>query len=146
MRFSWALQVYGVYLFVYIVTMATLAISKKIAAAGRRLLDKHGVEGVTMRRVAQAVGVTPMAIYRHYAGRAALLTAVADEGFQELAARLARVPRTATVEKKLTRMGETFLDHALQNPRLFELMFLHPRVGARRYPQDFKAGASPTGN
>jgi hypothetical protein len=43
-------------------------------------------------------------------------------------------------------MGEIYLDHALQHPRLFELMFLKPRAGARLYPQDFKAGRSPTVN
>jgi hypothetical protein len=37
-------------------------------------------------------------------------------------------------------------DHALEHPRLFELMFLRPREGARKFPQDFKAGLSPTAN
>jgi len=38
------------------------------------------------------------------------------------------------------------LEHALANPRLFELMFLKPREGARRFPHDFKLGDSPTAN
>ena len=41
-------------------------------------------------------------------------------------------------------MADLYLDHALGNPRLFELMFLKPRHGARRYPHDFKARKSPT--
>jgi AcrR family transcriptional regulator len=53
------------------------------------LLDKEGVEAVTMRRVAAAVEITAMAVYRHYADRKALLNALADEGFRELAERLA---------------------------------------------------------
>ena len=44
----------------------------------------------------------------------------------------------------LISMLEIYLEHALRNPRLFELMFLKPREGARRYPSDFKAGRSPT--
>ena len=43
-------------------------------------------------------------------------------------------------------MLDVYLEHALQNPRLFELMFLKLREGARRYPRDFKAGRSPTAN
>ena len=43
-------------------------------------------------------------------------------------------------------MAEIYLEHAFENPRLFELMFLKPRAGARRYPRDFKAGRSPTAN
>ena len=52
--------------------------ARRIAVASRRLLDKEGVDAVTMRRVALAVGLTPMAIYRHYHDREALLNALAD--------------------------------------------------------------------
>ncbi|HXM97745.1 MAG TPA: TetR/AcrR family transcriptional regulator [Candidatus Dormibacteraeota bacterium] len=130
---------------VYNVT-ASPTTTRRIAIAGRRLLDKEGAEAVTMRRVAKAVGITPMAIYRHYSDRAALLNALADEGFEELAARLTVKRFSTNIEGRLTQMGEIYLNHALQNPRLFELMFLEPREGARRYPQDFKAGQSPTAN
>jgi AcrR family transcriptional regulator len=119
---------------------------EKILAAARELLDKEGAEAVTMRGVAGAVGITAMAIYRHFPDRAALLNAVADQGFEELAAQLAGKRYTGTTGQRLARMGEIYLDHALENPRLFELMFLMPREGARRYPRDFKAGLSPTAN
>jgi len=119
---------------------------KRIAAAARRLLDEEGADAVTMRRVADAVGITAMAIYRHFSDRDGLLTAVADQGFEELAARLAGMRFSGDFEERLTRMGKTYLDHALKNPRLFELMFLKPREGARKYPRDFKAGRSPTAN
>lgn len=99
-----------------------------------------------MRRVAKAVGVTPMAIYRHYPDRASLLNALADEGFEELTALLAGKKFSGSIEGQLTKMVEIYLEHALQKPRLFELMFLKPREGARRYPRDFKAGRSPTAN
>ena len=116
----------------------------KIATAARRLLDKEGAEAVTMRRVAEAVGITPMAIYRHYPDRAALLKALADEGFDELAGTLKGRRFTGDLETRLAKMAELYLDHALDNPRLFELMFLTKREGARQYPQDFKARRSPT--
>jgi AcrR family transcriptional regulator len=99
-----------------------------------------------MRRVADAVGITAMAIYRHFPDRAGVLNAVADRGFEELAARLAGMRFPGGIEERLVKMGNIYLDHALKNPRLFELMFLMPREGARRYPRDFKAGKSPTAN
>ena len=120
--------------------------SRNIATAARKLLDKEGIEAVTMRRVAQAVGITPMAIYRHYQDRAGLLNFLADEGFEELAARLASKRLSGSVESRMVKMAEIYLDHALENPRMFELMFTAPREGARRYPRDFKAGLSPTAN
>jgi AcrR family transcriptional regulator len=131
---------------VYTVYVITGPTARRIAIAGRRLLDKEGAEAVTMRRVAKAVGITPMAIYRHYRDRTALLNALADEGFEELAARLTNKGVSSSIEARLTKMGEIYLDYALQRPRLFELMFLKPREGARRYPRDFKAGSSPTAN
>jgi AcrR family transcriptional regulator len=126
--------------------MVTCPTARRIAIAGRRLLDNEGPEAVTMRRVAKAVGITPMAIYRHYRDQAALLNALADEGFEELSARLTGKRFSRSIEERLTKMGEIYLEYALENPRLFELMFLKPREGARRYPQDFKAGSSPTAN
>jgi AcrR family transcriptional regulator len=130
--------------------------SERIARAARRLLDKEGVEAVTMRRVAAAVDITAMAVYRHYADRKALLNALADEGFRELAERLAaeRVEGSVrgsgkgagSIEQRLTRMLDVNLSFGLENPRLFELMFLTPREGARQYPRDFAAGKSPTAN
>jgi AcrR family transcriptional regulator len=120
--------------------------AQKIATAARRLLDREGAEAVTMRRVAEAVGITPMAVYRHYADRAGLLNALANEGFAELARRLATQRFSVDIERRLTKMANIYLEHALENPRLFELMFLKPREGARRYPRDFKLGDSPTAN
>jgi AcrR family transcriptional regulator len=120
--------------------------ASRIAAAARHLLNKDGAEAVTMRRVAAAVGVTPMAIYRHYPDRASLLNALADEGFEELVARLAVKKLSGGAEERLTKMMDIYLEQGLQKPRLFELMFLKPREGARSYPRDFKAGRSPTAN
>ena len=118
--------------------------ARKIAVAARKLLDKEGAEAVTMRRVAEAVGITAMAIYRHYPDREALLNALADAGFEELADELKGKRFTGDIETRLAKMADLYLDHALENPKLFELMFLTPREGARQYPKDFKARKSPT--
>ena len=124
----------------------TQTTGERIARAARRLLDKEGVEAVTMRRVAAAVGITAMAVYRHYPDRQGLLNALADEGFEDLAQRLAAVRQTGSLEERLTRVLDVNLMFGLENPRLFELMFLSPREGARQFPRDFAAGKSPTAN
>ncbi len=124
----------------------TITTTKKIAGAARGLLDKDGAEGVTMRRVASAVGTTPMALYRHYSNRDALLNALANDGFEELAEKLAGLRLAGGVERQLLTILDAFLDHAFEKPRLFELMFLTRREGARQYPEDFRARRSPTAN
>jgi AcrR family transcriptional regulator len=117
-----------------------------ILAAARELLDREGLAAVAMRPVAERVGITPMAIYRHYADRASLLNAVANEGFHQLASRMHALKLKGGVEHRLMQVADVFLDTALLFPNLYELMFLAPREGARVYPQDFKAGRSPTFN
>ncbi len=99
-----------------------------------------------MRQVAAQVGITPMAIYKHYADRTSLLNAVADLGFKEIATRAERLALRGNVEQRLMQVGSIFLDTALQAPNMYQLMFLVPREGARVYPKDFKAGRSPTFN
>ena len=117
-----------------------------ILTAARDLLDRKGVAAVAMRPIAEKVGITPMAIYRHFADRASLLNAVANEGFQALAAQLQSIHLKGNVEHRLLQVAAVFLDAALQSPNLYELMFLVPREGARVYPRDFKARRSPTFN
>jgi len=66
--------------------------AERIAVATGKLVQREGADAVTMRRVVKAVGITPMALYRPFADRDGLLNALADTGFEELAARLANAP------------------------------------------------------
>jgi AcrR family transcriptional regulator len=118
--------------------------ARLILDAARSLLDEGGMAAMSMRKIADRVGITAMAIYRHFPDHQALANAVADHGFAELAATLQQVHLEGGIEQRLMTVSELYLDHALANPRLFELMFLARRAGARQYPQDFKAGRSPT--
>jgi AcrR family transcriptional regulator len=120
--------------------------TQRISSAARRILDEEGAESVTMRRVATAVGMTPMALYRHYPNRDGLLNTLADTGFVELAAKLANLRLTGRIDRQLLKILDVFLDHAFDSPRLFELMFLTKREGARQYPEDFRMRRSPTAN
>ncbi|MGA7158936.1 MAG: TetR/AcrR family transcriptional regulator [Acidobacteriaceae bacterium] len=124
----------------------TSSTAEKIAKAARRLLEKGGVEAVTVRSVAAAVGITPMAVYRHYADRDGLLDSLADTGFEELVERLQGKRLKGDVEARVYQLIDVYVEHALGQPRMFELMFLRPRKGARQFPKDFTEGRSPTAN
>lgn len=124
----------------------TTPTDKKILVAARRVLEHDGVEAVSMRPVAKAIGLTAMAIYRHYPDRQALLDAVATEGFNELVGWLGKRRFTGDAENRLMKVLDVFVQFALEHPKLFELMFLTKHTSARRFPVDFKAGRSPTAN
>ena len=51
---------------------------KKVVDAALALIDKTGADAVTMRGVADAVGVTPMALYHHFSSKRDLLSAIAE--------------------------------------------------------------------
>jgi AcrR family transcriptional regulator len=55
----------------------------RIAAAALAVADAGGVEGFTMRAVAQALGVTPMALYHHVEDKAALAALLVDAAIRE---------------------------------------------------------------
>jgi AcrR family transcriptional regulator len=124
--------------------MAQLSTTEKIIFVAQKLLERTGAEAVTMRRVAGLVGVTPMALYRHFADRDGLLNRLADEGFEALAKRMDAMDLPKDPEGQLWLILDLFLDFALARPHLFRLMFLENRAGSRQFPGDFRAGKSPT--
>jgi AcrR family transcriptional regulator len=99
-----------------------------------------------MRKVAVAVGITPMAIYRHFPNRHALLNSVADAGFQELVEHFAARRVRGNAKARLLALMDGYLDYALAQPRIFDFLFSEDRADARRYPEDFRARKSPTAN
>jgi AcrR family transcriptional regulator len=124
--------------------------AEKIACVALAILEKDGAEAVTMRRVAEAVGITPMAIYHHFPDRQALLTFITDREFEKLAglmrANMRALPRNATPITRLLRVNDFYIDYSFAHPRVFNYVFSRHRDDARRYPDDFRAGRSPTIN
>jgi AcrR family transcriptional regulator len=55
-----------------------------VLRAGLDLAEEGGLEAVTLRRIAARMGVTPMALYRHVAGKDDLLDAMTDLLYAEL--------------------------------------------------------------
>lgn len=49
-----------------------------VVASALRIVDEQGLEALTVRKVADEFGVTPMALYWHFANKEALLDAVGD--------------------------------------------------------------------
>jgi AcrR family transcriptional regulator len=116
----------------------------RILRAARKLFDEKGIEELSLRSVARRVGITPMAIYRHFDSKEALVDALVLDGLAQWSARVDALP-PANGLVKVEQIGEAFLDFALEEPRRFEAAFLIHSKKARRYPDDFVAGRSPAG-
>jgi AcrR family transcriptional regulator len=89
-----------------------------IRSAGK-ILEKEGLEALSLRATARRAGVSHNAPYRHFAQREALLAALAAEGFEQLGA----AQRKAAQAGGLRAMGEAYVHFALEHPQRFRLMF-----------------------
>jgi AcrR family transcriptional regulator len=99
-----------------------------------------------MRRVAEAVGITPMAIYHHFPNREALLDSITDREFGKFLGYIERRIVPGSPKEQLLGSLEAYIDYAFDRPRVFDYVFSQTRPAARRYPEDFHARRSPTLN
>ncbi len=100
-------------------------------------LNEGGVQSIGLRDVARRVGVSPAAPYRHFENRAALLAAVAAEGFEAFRHEQELAREGLAPDDQLAAMAHAYVRFALANPQLFRLMFSaglemshHPKLRA----------------
>ena len=119
--------------FVYAVYMPVRSTTaERILQAARALFERDGPEAVSMRRVADAVGLTPMAIYRHFPNRDALLKRISDDSFDAIARHWLARNQGGDVLSRVIALQRIYLDYALAHPHLFDHAFSTRRVDARR--------------
>ena len=120
--------------------------AERIAEEALKILEEEGEDAVSMRRVAQAVGITPMAIYHHFPNREALLNFITDREFAKFLGYIQARPMRGSMESWLLNYMDAYIEYAFDRPRIFDYVFSQPRPNARRYPDDFRAQRSPTLN
>ncbi|MFJ1754818.1 TetR/AcrR family transcriptional regulator [Kitasatospora sp. NPDC088134] len=94
--------------------------------AARELLEEDGSAALSLRAVARRAGVSATAPYRHYADREALVSAVAAEGYGELAVALTAAHPAPRTPEDLSRVAVAYVRFALDHPALFRAMFAEP--------------------
>ena len=91
----------------------------------REQLEGAGLDGLSMREMAKAVGVSHTAAYRHFQDKQSLLDAVAAQGFEEMqqACRSALDAAAPDARARLKASGLSYVDFGIQHPRLLAHMF-----------------------
>jgi AcrR family transcriptional regulator len=97
---------------------------RDLLAAARDMIARQGYHTLSLRGLAQMVGVTSGAPYHHFSDRRALLLAIAIEGFEDLIAPT-QAPDILKLPPldRLVALGRAYLDFAQHQPRLMELMY-----------------------
>jgi AcrR family transcriptional regulator len=102
-----------------------------IAAAERLLIERGSEDAVSIRAIADAVGVTPPSIYMHFADKDELFVAVCDARFDELArlSNEAAAGASGPVDE-IRRRGEAYIRFGLDNPEQYRVLFLDTDKGS----------------
>lgn len=93
----------------------------------------HGADGVTLRELADALGVSPMTPYRYFKDKDAILAAVRARAFNRFAEAMEAAETKRSV-RKAAFTGVLYVDWAMQNPAAYRLMFDTQQPTASTYP------------
>ena len=104
--------------------------------AGVEILSKDGIEGLSLRKVAQKAGVSHSAPYAHFPDKQSLIAAISTEGFNQLYAELdaAILANPKSPKKQLQQGARAYVQFALNNADTFKIMFSGVLEKEKDYP------------
>ena len=115
------------------------AVRGRLCDAAAKLFLEEGEAALSMRRLAAEVGCSPMAPYRHFADKEALVAAIRAQAFDRLADALDSVEQN---ERHRARdIGEAYVQFARENPAAYKLMFDLAQPDEAAYPELAAAAA-----
>jgi AcrR family transcriptional regulator len=103
------------------------AFRTRLCDVAEKLFAAHGPDGVTLREMADALGVSSMTPYRYFKDKDAILAAVRTRAFNRFADSMESA-------KDRTRERNAYLDFALANPASYRLMFDVSQPTFAEYP------------
>ncbi|OYQ30851.1 hypothetical protein CHU93_06205 [Sandarakinorhabdus cyanobacteriorum] len=116
-----------------------------LTAAARTIVERDGVEALTLRAVAAATGVSAMAPYHHFRDRSALVAAVAAQGFDQLYAEKMAALATASGDpaQRIVAGSIAYVRFVAEHPTLYRLMKSPALANCAAHPDLAAAAARP---
>jgi AcrR family transcriptional regulator len=93
--------------------------AREIVDAARELLEEEGPEGLSMRRIADRIGIRAPSIYKHLPDKQALEAALMSAAFEELADEFEAA--IAGADDPIAAIARAYRDYAAQHPHLYRL-------------------------
>lgn len=97
--------------------------SRALVSAAHRLLVDDGPDALTVRRIANAAGMSTMNVYSRFGGKDGVIDELYVDGYARLLAEVDAIPATDDVPADLLRIATTYRSWALANPRYYAIMF-----------------------
>ena len=96
---------------------------ERIVQEALGIVTQDGAEGVTIRALAQRLGLSAGSIYSHFRSKDELLQQVAAQGFERLMKEAIGAVELADPREAMLEGGRRYLSFAMENPSLYRLMF-----------------------
>lgn len=97
---------------------------QRIIDTARELAEAKGWEAVTVRKLAERIEYSQPVLYSHFAGKSAIVAAVAEQGMVDLTIALRRAHGAASgPADAMARVARAYLDFAAANPARYDAMF-----------------------
>jgi AcrR family transcriptional regulator len=106
--------------------------AQEIVAAARQLLEDEGLDGLSMRRLAERLGIRAPSLYKHFADKQELEAALISAGFEEQAEAFERALEGAA--DPLQALAAAYRRFAREHPHLYRLLTERPLERERLVP------------
>jgi len=93
--------------------------------AATEMVANTGIEGLSLRKLAEKVGVSRTAPYHHFKDKNELLCGIAEEGFKIWSQQAQAIfdDDSLSMKERYRRFVKGYVNYAVENPELYELMF-----------------------
>jgi AcrR family transcriptional regulator len=113
-----------------------------LLAAAAAMIEESGVQGLSLRQLAERAELSRQAPYNHFQDKHALLAELASDGFRALESRIRHSKGYPADPTSLEHAAAAYIAFAQQRPALFRLMFSSEIVDLTRFPATQAAGAA----
>lgn len=99
--------------------------------AGIRIINREGEQGLSLRKVAAACGVSHSAPYAHYKDKDELLSAIkasVTEQFTEYLNKAVDGMKEESTEKAIVAMGRSYVKFFIDNPDYYQFLFYNQKI------------------
>lgn len=126
---------------------------ERIVEAARDIVSEAGLDGLSMRALAERIGFSPGSIYLHFEDKEEILRSVMEEGFRRLGEtmdrELAALGPEATALEQYAAAGRGYARFAVEHTGYFRTMFEMPGVanmdGCVEHPGELARRAGRSG-
>lgn len=109
-------------------------VREAVIAEALKIVEKQGVEALSMRAVARRLGLSHQAPYKHFESRDHILAEIVSRAYDSFAEHLEKRSRIPGLDDEMLHMGLAYFEYAAKHPLQYRLMFSTPLPNLADHP------------